>query len=115
MLPEYETAYIKLEKQVFKDFNVKTGDTEGLVNYALGIKGVKLGLLITIQSDLVKLSFRSRLDVSAKEYAEAFNGGGHFYAAGGRSTDSLEATAQRFLDMLKAKYETQLDEKPQLT
>jgi phosphoesterase RecJ-like protein len=115
VLPEYETAYFKLEKQIFKDFNVKTGDTEGLVNYALGIKGVKLGVLISVQKDLVKLSFRSRGEVSAKAYAEQFNGGGHFYASGGRSTDTLEATESKFIGLLKTNYESQLDEKPQLT
>ncbi|MEL7339937.1 MAG: DHH family phosphoesterase [Bacteroidota bacterium] len=115
ILPQYETAYIKLERQVFKDFNVKTGGTEGLVNYALGIQGIKMGVLISEHNELVKLSFRSREDVSAKDYAEHFDGGGHFYAAGGRSHTSLEETEQELLELLASKYQPSFDEKPQLT
>jgi len=115
ILPEYETAYIKLERQVFKDFNVKTGGTEGLVNYALGIKGIKMGVLISEHNELVKLSFRSREEVSAKDYAEHFNGGGHFYASGGRSHSSLDETEQILIDLLAKNYQAALDEKPQLT
>ncbi len=110
VVPEYETAYFKLDRQIFKDFNVKTGDTEGLVNYALGLQGIKLGVLISVQNDLVKLSFRSRGEVSAKAYAEQFMGGGHFYASGGRSTDSLEETEARLLALLKDSYAPKLME-----
>lgn len=101
VLPELRTAYIKVEKPVFKEFNVKAGETEGLVNYALGIKGIRLATLITTQDNIVKLSFRSRDDFAANEFAANFGGGGHFYAAGGKSTTSLEETEQKFLDLLE--------------
>ncbi|MDX2245585.1 MAG: bifunctional oligoribonuclease/PAP phosphatase NrnA [Bacteroidia bacterium] len=103
VLPEYKTAYIKLEKEIFRQFNVKAGDTEGLVNYAMSIKDVNLAVLITTQDDLVKMSFRSRGEVSASEFAKNFEGGGHFYAAGGKSKDSLEDTEKRFLQLLEEK------------
>lgn len=102
VLPEYRAAYLKVGKEVFKQFNVRTGDTEGLVNYALGIKDVDLGVLFTTQDDLVKISFRSRNEVSAKAFAEQFEGGGHFYASGGRSKTSLEETEAKFIELLKA-------------
>lgn len=108
VLPEYKTAYIKLEKEVFRQFNVKAGDTEGLVNYAMSIKDVNLAILITTQDDLVKMSFRSRGEVSASEFAQKFEGGGHFYAAGGKSKDSLEDTEKRLLSLLEEKKEVLL-------
>lgn len=90
VLPEYRTAYMKVDREVFKQYNVKSGYTEGLVNYALSIKDIDLGVLITATEDLTKLSFRSRGEVSSAEYAQEFDGGGHFYAAGGKSKLPLE-------------------------
>jgi phosphoesterase RecJ-like protein len=43
------------------------------------------------------MSFRSKGDFPANEFASAhFEGGGHRNAAGGQSTDTLEATVAKF-------------------
>ena len=48
------------------------------------------------------MSFRSKGDFSCNEFARNhFEGGGHKNAAGGQSTLSLEATVEKFLDVLK--------------
>ncbi len=99
-LPEYKTAYIMVPQEVFKTYHVKTGETEGLVSYALGMKDVNLGVLMTVQDQIVKLSFRSRGAVSSSEIAGHFGGGGHFYASGGKSTETLEKTEEKFLGLL---------------
>lgn len=99
--PQYQTAYFKVSKEVFRKFNVRMGDTEGLVNYALGIKGITLAVLISEQDDITKMSFRSRADVSAAALAEKFGGGGHFYAAGGRTQASIDETEKQLLEILK--------------
>ena len=104
VVPEYEAAYFVVPRDVFRKYWVKTGETEGLVNYALDLKGVKLAVLLSEHEELVKLSFRSRGDVAANEFAQEFNGGGHFYAAGGRSKDSLEETEKKLLALLKARH-----------
>lgn len=101
VLPEYNVAYLKVDREVFRQFPIKTGDTEGLVNYALSIKGVSMGVLFTANDEIIKLSFRSRGNVSSKEFAEYFGGGGHFYASGGRSKLSMEETEKRFLELLE--------------
>lgn len=101
VLPEYNVAYLKVDREVFRQFPIKTGDTEGLVNYALSIKGVSMGVLLTANDEIIKLSFRSRGNVSSKEFAENFGGGGHFYASGGRSKLSMEETEKRFLELLE--------------
>ena len=44
VLPEYRTAYIVLSADELKRFGSQTGDTEGLVNYGLSVKGVKLSV-----------------------------------------------------------------------
>ncbi|MEM7655010.1 MAG: DHHA1 domain-containing protein, partial [Bacteroidota bacterium] len=85
----------------FREFNIKAGDTEGLVQYALGIKGINVGILMTPQDNMVKFSFRSRNEVSAAELAKEFGGGGHFYAAGGRIIASMEEAEQRIKEVLE--------------
>ena len=38
---EYNTALIAIPQNDLIKYNVKTGDTEGLVNFPLSIKGIK--------------------------------------------------------------------------
>jgi phosphoesterase RecJ-like protein len=101
VLPEYKTAYFKIEKEAFREYNIKSGDTEGLVQYALGITGINVGILMTPQDNIVKFSFRSRNEVSAADLAKEFGGGGHFYAAGGKVVDTLEAAEEQLLAVLE--------------
>jgi len=105
--PEYHAAYFLISREVCQRFNMQMGDTEGLVNSALNIEGVKLGILVVEREDLIKISIRSRGDFPANAFAGNFNGGGHFHAAGGRSHESLEATEEKLLGLL-SQYKEQL-------
>jgi phosphoesterase RecJ-like protein len=101
VLPEYKTAYMTLTTDELKQFGSQTGDTEGLVNYGLSIKGIKLSVLMYDRNDEIKLSFRSLADFSANEVARKhFEGGGHKNASGGQSKLSLEETLKKFLSIL---------------
>lgn len=61
--------------------------TEGFVEHTLSLAGVRMGVLIVELPDMVKMSFRSKGSVSAKACAEYFGGGGHYNAAGARTTE----------------------------
>ena len=101
ILPEYNTAFFAISRSELQRFNSKTGDTEGLVNYALSIKGIALACLITEREDGINLSLRSKGDFSVNEFArENFDGGGHQNAAGGRTKLTLEETVKKFLALL---------------
>lgn len=101
ILPEYRTAYIVLSAEELKRYSSQTGDTEGLVNYGLSIKGIKLSVLISDRKDSIKLSFRSLGKFSVNDMARAhFSGGGHRNAAGGQTNLTLEQTLQKFLALL---------------
>lgn len=101
VLPEYRTAYMVLSAEELKKFSSQTGDTEGLVNYGLSIKGIRLSVMISDRKDSIKLSFRSLGDFSVNDLARAhFSGGGHRNAAGGQTHLSLEETLQKFLSLL---------------
>ncbi|MDH5367900.1 MAG: bifunctional oligoribonuclease/PAP phosphatase NrnA [Cyclobacteriaceae bacterium] len=102
VLNEYNTAYFALTEKTLKKFNAQMGDTEGLVNYALSIKGIKLAALFKESDDGIKMSFRSVNSFSVNELARThFNGGGHKNAAGGKSETNLKDTVQKFEALLK--------------
>ena len=110
ILPEYKTAFITLSQEEKDKFNYEKGDTEGVVNYALSLKGIVFGIIFIedVEQGIVKISFRSKGKFSVNQFARNhFNGGGHDNAAGGRSTESLEETIQRFITLLP-KYKEEL-------
>eukprot|EP01132_Coremiostelium_polycephalum_P003012 gene3012-3762_t len=93
VLPEYRTAYITIRAADAKQFKLATGDTEGIVNYALSIQGIVLAALIKEKQDMVSISLRSVGDIPVNTLAKKhFQGGGHKNAAGGISYLSLEET-----------------------
>lgn len=101
VLPDFKTAYLTITHDELKQFNSRPGDTEGLVNYGLSIKGVRMSVLIYDRGDEIKMSFRSLGQFSVNELArQHFSGGGHRNAAGGKSPLSLEATLQKLLELL---------------
>jgi len=100
-------GYISLTKEELSRFNYKTGDTEGLVNVILSLEGIKVGVLIQEKTDGIKMSFRSKDGVFVNELAKQhFNGGGHKYAAGGISYDSMEVTLSRLLSLMELQFKT---------
>ncbi len=109
ILEDCRTALIYLSSEELEEFKVVTGDTEGLVNLGLGIKGIVFSVLIIDRTERVKMSFRSKGNFAANEFAgKYFSGGGHKNAAGGQSEESLEATVEKFRrELVKYKEELQ--------
>lgn len=99
---EYNTALISIPKSDLLKYQIKTGDTEGLVNFPQTIQGIKLVALVIDRDEERKWSFRSKGDFDCNTFARKyFEGGGHYNAAGGRSSESLEKTVARFKEVLK--------------
>ena len=99
---EYNTVLIAISKKDLLRFQVKTGDTEGLVNYPLSIQGIKLAGLVIDRDEERKWSFRSKGGFDTNTFARKyFNGGGHFNASGGRTFDTLEQTVEKFKIAMK--------------
>ena len=100
---EHNAALIAIPWKDLVRYEIKTGDTEGLVNYPLSIQGIRMAALIIDRDEEIKCSFRSKGDFDVNVFARKyFAGGGHINAAGGRSTETLEATVERFVEALKA-------------
>lgn len=99
---EYNTALIAIPKNDLLKFHIKTGDTEGLVNYPQSIQGIKLVALVIDRDEERKWSFRSKGEFDCNTFARKyFEGGGHYNASGGRSSDSLEKTVEHFKEAMK--------------
>src|SRR5690554_99443 len=102
ILQDLQTAYFAISKKDLKKYESQTGDTEGLVNYALSLDGIKLAALFTERKDGVKISFRTAEDVAINKFAaQYFEGGGHKNASGGKSTLTLAETTEKFEKLVK--------------
>ncbi|MEY2799657.1 MAG: hypothetical protein RI934_645 [Bacteroidota bacterium] len=101
VLPEINTAYIYIDQEELKKYQIVTGDTEGIVNYALSINGIRFAILVVDRGEARKLSFRSKGEFPANEVAKKyFEGGGHRNAAGGISFLSLAETVEKIKNIL---------------
>jgi bifunctional oligoribonuclease and PAP phosphatase NrnA len=111
VLPTFKTAFFSLSEEELKRFNYKKGDTEGVVNYALSIAGIRFAGFFVERDGVIKTSFRSKGSFDVNKFARAnFNGGGHVNAAGGMSELSLEKTLEKFVSLLP-EYVKQLNAK----
>jgi len=103
VLPQYNTAYITLTDAEKKENNFQKGDTEGVVNYALSIKGIVFAVIFIedVEQKIIKISFRSKGKFSVNQFSRNhFSGGGHDNAAGGKSEVSMEETIEKFVALL---------------
>ncbi len=99
---EYNTALIAIPQSDLIKYDIRTGDTEGLVNYPLSIEGIKLAAIVIDRGEERKWSFRSKGNFDVNSFARKyFNGGGHFNAAGGASFDNLDITVAAFKTAMK--------------
>jgi len=112
IISEYNVAYIYLSEEDLKKHNAQKGDTEGLVNYALSIKGIVMAALFKESENMVKMSFRSVGEFSVNDFARTnFDGGGHTNAAGGISkTMNLRQVIEKFENLLPT-YASELNKK----
>lgn len=111
VLPELQTAYILLSQKDLDEFHFQKGDTEGIVNYPLTIKGIVFSVIFieNYQEKIIKMSFRSQGNFDVNLFARNhFSGGGHKNAAGGKSILSLAESEKRFLEVLKEDNPTKL-------
>jgi phosphoesterase RecJ-like protein len=101
LITELRTGIIWLTKEDYKHFDIKRGDTEGIVNYVLRMPGIMIAAFIHEQPTIVKMSIRSKGDMDVQQICKShFRGGGHKNAAGGASFAPLGATINKFKTLL---------------
>ena len=113
ILHEYHASIMSLSNQERKHFQLKNGETDGVVNYPLMIGGMRLSIFLredTEKRGVIRVSLRSVGQVPCHEIsAEFFNGGGHPNASGGRLNCSMEEAIEvarkairKYADVLRA-------------
>ncbi len=103
VLTEHKTAYTTLTQDELNSFDYVKGDTEGIVNYGLSIKGILFTAIFIENKEekIIKISFRSQGDFDVNQFArDHFKGGGHRNAAGGKSEVSMLETINKFEDLV---------------
>jgi len=81
----YGAAYMILDEQTYKHFDLKDGETESFVNIPLALYNVRLSIFLKQDGNVFRVSVRSKRGTSALRIArDHFNGGGHECASGGR-------------------------------
>lgn len=103
VFPEYKTSYITLSQKELDEFHYEKGDTEGVVNYGLTIKGIHFAAIFIEHRDenIIKISFRSQGSFDVNQFArDHFSGGGHINAAGGKSYESMKETIKKFENLI---------------
>ncbi|REH01999.1 DHH family phosphoesterase [Flavobacterium aquicola] len=104
VMMDHKTSYTKLTQEELNSFDYIKGDTEGIVNYGLSIKGIVFTAIFIENKEegIIKISFRSQGTFDVNQFArDHFHGGGHSNAAGGKSELSMEETINKFENLVQ--------------
>lgn len=102
VMDDLGVAFIQISKKDHNRFNIKKGDTEGIVNYGLSMAHIQCSAFFREDKGIVKISFRSKDDFDVNQFARKyFNGGGHINAAGGMSRESMSSAIEKFKQNIK--------------
>lgn len=88
-------AVISIMQEALKKSGAKIEDTEGFIDFIMGIKGVEIGIsVLEIDKEVFKISLRSICaDVNA--VAQNFGGGGHVLSSGCQICGEYEEVVDR--------------------
>ena len=95
IFPEIDFAYIYIDASDLAAHNGTAEDLEGLVNYTLMMRQIKVGAMVKETDGKVRLSFRSKQGIDVNHFAKKyFDGGGHTQASGATSPYDFQTTLQ---------------------
>lgn len=101
--PDGTVSWIHLSQQMLRETGASLRDTEGLVNYALGVSGVQVCAFFREEGRRqYRVSLRAKADVPVDvgQVAELFGGGGHAKAAGLSAEGDFEEVRSRLVSRL---------------
>jgi phosphoesterase RecJ-like protein len=99
-----EIAWTSLSSLEMERAGAIAEDCEGIVNYLIGIAGVRAAIFLRElpAGDCFRLNLRSKGTVDVAEVAERFGGGGHRNASGCTAEGSLAEVAARMIGELRS-------------
>jgi phosphoesterase RecJ-like protein len=102
-------AWFSLSKKELKDFGLLREETEEYITVPRSIASVEvIAFFSELEKNITRVSLRSKGRITIHEVATQFNGGGHAFAAGARTGDSLEKTAADVTKALAEKIRAEL-------
>lgn len=98
-----KVCVMKLTQNMLEECKVEEGDTSYIVSLGTQIKGVETTILLKEKkdTDLIKVSLRSKEKVDVRAIAESFGGGGHIRAAGFASNDTISCIEFKLIEMIQ--------------
>lgn len=97
-------AMLTITEDMLQKANATEDDSEGLVNYAKGILGVEVGILLKETPKGTRVNLRSKDYVDVAAIAASLGGGGHKKAAGATVEASLNEVKDKVLDIFKKEF-----------
>lgn len=95
-----ELAHLEITRGMIKKSGADVTRSEGLINYARSIDGVKIAVIFkedATEKGRVNVSFRSKGNFDVNRIAASFGGGGHVKASGCTVRGTLSAVKKRVL------------------
>jgi len=110
-----QVSSLVVKDKFFKETGAKEEDTEGFVNYAKGIDGVKVAFLMIEKFNdknekFWRVSLRSKNDINVEKIASRLGGGGHKNAAGCRIKGEEKEVKEKILKEIKKELEKEKSE-----
>ena len=100
--PEFGIMFVSLPRDEVVQFDPSFDFTEGVVDFTLKARGVKIGALFKqMDGSFTRVSMRSVESIDVGQFARSFGGGGHKNAAGMSLPLSLEESKSFLLRQLK--------------
>ncbi|MBR5287787.1 MAG: DHH family phosphoesterase [Clostridia bacterium] len=98
-----QVGVIELTAEDFEKAGCKPNQTDGLVNLALEVEGVRMAILAAQRDNGVKLSLRAFEPDTVNDVAGRFGGGGHAQAAGCTIHAPIHEAVEMVLGVMKEK------------
>jgi phosphoesterase RecJ-like protein len=95
-------AWAKVTRRMLREANAVMAESEGIIDTLNSIAGLELAIMFKeVQSDLTKISVRSRGMVDAAAMCATFGGGGHIRAAGAEVERPMDEAVKVVLAVAK--------------
>jgi phosphoesterase RecJ-like protein len=96
-----KVCLLTLPARMFEESGADESESDGLVEFTLVAKGVRVGALLKeLGPDSTKVSLRSRNRINVSEIAARFEGGGHANASGCTVPLGLDEAREKIVEVL---------------
>ena len=97
-----ELAWFSIDQEMLKKVGAKNKNVDGFTDFVRSIKGVEISIMFfELNSNTVRINFRSKGKYVINGIAKSFSGGGHKFAAGALAKGNLQIIVSKVLEKTK--------------